>query len=98
MSRWARRSASCSRASRATSETASAARRRRRRRSAPPTESAEPTEGTPAELLAQADELLTEANDALTAGRLGEYQEKVDQAGALIDQALELLQPSTAGG
>ena len=65
---------------------------------APPTESAEPSEGTPAELLAQADELLTEANDALTAGRLGEYQEKVDQAGALIDQALELLQPTTAGG
>ena len=64
---------------------------------AEPPETVEPTEGTPAELLAQADELLTEANDALTAGRLGEYQDKVDQAGALIDQALELLQPATGG-
>ena len=59
---------------------------------------AEPATDDPAQLLSQADELLQEANDALTAGSLAEYQAKVDEAGDLIDQALSLLEPSAAVG
>jgi uncharacterized membrane protein (UPF0182 family) len=51
----------------------------------PPPETAD---GTPAELLAQADQLLDEADQALRAGDLGTYQDKVDQSRALIQQAL----------
>ena len=45
--------------------------------------------------------LLDEADVALRDGNLGEYQEKVDEAGTLIDQALELLGATgdaTSGG
>ena len=56
------------------------------------------TEGTPPELLARAADLLQEANDALTAGDLGEYQAKVNEAGALVDQALGMLGPPTSEG
>jgi uncharacterized protein len=61
-----------------------------------PPEGGEEPDATPAELLTQAQELLTEANDALRAGDLGEYQNLVDEAGRLIDQALDQL--DTAGG
>jgi uncharacterized protein len=61
-------------------------------------EATDPTEGTAPELLARAAELLQEANDALTAGDLGEYQAKVNEAGALVDQALGMLGPPTTGG
>ena len=56
------------------------------------------TEGTAPELLARAADLLQEANDALTAGDLGEYQAKVNEAGALVDQALGMLGPPTSEG
>ena len=58
-------------------------------------DTAEPGAGTPEEVLARADELLREAEDALEDGDLGEYQAKVDEAAALIDQALSALQPTT---
>jgi uncharacterized membrane protein (UPF0182 family) len=61
-----------------------------------PPEGGEEPDATPAELLTQAQDLLTEANDALRAGDLGEYQNLVDEAGELIDQALDQL--DTAGG
>jgi len=47
--------------------------------------------GDPAELLAQADQLFVEANAALETGDLGGYQERVDEAQALIADALEIL-------
>nr|MBA3286765.1 hypothetical protein [Acidimicrobiia bacterium] len=48
---------------------------------------------TPEELLAQADELLAEAQSALREdGDLGAYQDAVDQAAALVAQALAALQ------
>jgi uncharacterized membrane protein (UPF0182 family) len=50
--------------------------------------------GTPTELLQQADQLLDEANQALTEGHLGTYQEKVNQAKALVGQALDGLNPT----
>jgi uncharacterized protein len=56
----------------------------------PPETGGEP-DATAAELLADASLLLDEADTALRAGDLGEYQAKVDEAGALIDQALDLL-------
>jgi uncharacterized membrane protein (UPF0182 family) len=66
---------------------------------APPTpeQPSEPqTGGTPAELLQQADQLLQEAQAGLTQnGDLGEYQDKVDQAKALVQQALDGLAPTT---
>jgi uncharacterized membrane protein (UPF0182 family) len=59
-------------------------------------EAGEPEVGTPEEVLVQADQLLREAADALSEnGDLGEYQAKVDAAGALIDEALSALQPTT---
>ncbi len=57
----------------------------------PPPESGTPAESTPAELLAQADQLLADADLALEARDLAGYQENVEAAKALIDQALELL-------
>jgi len=48
----------------------------------------------PAELLTQADALFAEADEALAAGDLGEYQAKVEEASALVDQALALLEPT----
>jgi len=42
-----------------------------------------------ASLLADADTLLQEAEDALAAGDLGEYQDKVDEARELVDRALQ---------
>ncbi len=50
-----------------------------------------PTGGDPAELLAQADALFLEADDALAAGDLGLYQQKIDEARALIERAVALL-------
>jgi uncharacterized membrane protein (UPF0182 family) len=54
--------------------------------------SASADEETPAELLARADELFSEAEAALGNGDLGEYQAKVDEAAALVQRALELLE------
>ena len=52
--------------------------------------------GTPAELLQQADQLLQDAQSGLTEnGDLGAYQDKVDQAKALIQQALDGMVPPT---
>ena len=61
----------------------------------PPDEPNEPqTSGTPAELLQQAEQLLQEAQSGLTQnGDLGEYQDKVDQAKALVQQALAGMVP-----
>ena len=50
---------------------------------------------SPADLLAEADQLLADADLALEARDLAGYQENVEEAKALIDQALELL---TDGG
>ena len=63
----------------------------------PPRTPTEPQSGgTPAELLQQADQLLHEAQSGLTQnGDLGEYQDKVDQAKALVQQALDGLAPTT---
>ena len=48
--------------------------------------------GEPADLLAQADELLRTANEQLRLDAdLGAYQERVNEAAALVDQALTLL-------
>jgi uncharacterized membrane protein (UPF0182 family) len=46
---------------------------------------------TPQELLAQAQQLFDEADDALTSGDLGTYAEKVEAARELVARALELL-------
>jgi len=62
----------------------------------PPTEPNESQTGTPAELLQQADQLLDEAQQSLTQdGDLGAYQDKIDQAKALVQQALDGLAPTT---
>ena len=45
----------------------------------------------PAELLAQADALFVEADEALAAGNLGLYQEKIDEARNLIEDAVTIL-------
>jgi hypothetical protein len=58
----------------------------------PPTEPGAESDATAAELLADAGQLLDEADAALREGDLGEYQSKVDEAGVLIDQALDLLE------
>lgn len=49
------------------------------------------TRTTPEELLAQADALFGEADDALAEGDLGEYDRLVDEARDLLQAALELL-------
>jgi uncharacterized membrane protein (UPF0182 family) len=59
-----------------------------------PDEPVDPGEETPAELLARADQLFAEA-DAARADSLAEYEEKVNEARALVAQALEVLE---AGG
>ena len=56
----------------------------------PPTDPNDPM--SPAELLAQADELLRDAEQALHDGEgLGGYEQRVQEASALIDQALAAL-------
>jgi uncharacterized membrane protein (UPF0182 family) len=50
------------------------------------------TGATPADLLARADVLFDEADDLLRAGDLGGYQDKIDQAQALVQQALAALE------
>ena len=60
-----------------------------------PTAPEEPETATPEDALAQADELLKEAQEALDANDLGTYQEKVDEAATLIDEALATLAPAT---
>lgn len=56
----------------------------------------EPDPGAPGDdpvaLLEQADQAFLEADEALAAGDLGLYQEKVDEARALIDQAFQILE------
>jgi uncharacterized membrane protein (UPF0182 family) len=59
------------------------------------TSSGEPSSNDPSQLLAQASQLFTQAQAALTAGDLGTYQSKVNQAIALVDQAQQLLAVST---
>lgn len=57
-------------------------------------DTADPTvvdENDPVSLLAAADRLFEEADEALTRGDLGEYQAKIREAQVLITQALELL-------
>jgi uncharacterized membrane protein (UPF0182 family) len=54
----------------------------------------EPSEDdTPAALLAQADAVFAEADDALADGDLGLYQSKIDEARQLIADAVTLLDP-----
>ncbi len=50
---------------------------------------------TPEELLAQANQLFTEADAALRGGDLGSYQAKVKQAQALVQQAFDLVSATT---
>ncbi len=51
-----------------------------------------PVAGTAEELLDQADQLLREADEQLAAGDLGAYQQRVDDAGTFVAQALALLE------
>ena len=53
--------------------------------------------GDAEELLVQADELFAEADAALAAGDLGEYQLKIDQGRQLIAEAVALLAVGDAG-
>jgi uncharacterized membrane protein (UPF0182 family) len=63
---------------------------------AAPTEPTEPpAEGTAAQLLEAAEVAFSEADAALRAGDLARYQQLVDQARSLIQQALDAL--STGG-
>jgi hypothetical protein len=59
-------------------------------------ESSDPDAGTssddPIVLLEQADQAFLEADEALAAGDLGLYQEKIDEARNLIDQAFAILE------
>jgi uncharacterized membrane protein (UPF0182 family) len=59
---------------------------------ADPAEEEEPSEGDAdvAQLLADADAALQAAEEALADGDLGTYQEKVDEARRLVDDALQL--------
>ncbi|MGI9052805.1 MAG: UPF0182 family protein [Ilumatobacteraceae bacterium] len=59
---------------------------------------AQPSEGTAEELLAQADELLQEAQEALATEGLAGYEQRVNEAAALIDQALAMLEPAAPDG
>ena len=52
----------------------------------------EPVAATASQLLQQAEELFNEADVALKDGDLGTYQVKVDEAKALVAQALDLLE------
>jgi hypothetical protein len=60
-------------------------------------ETPDQTDQTPSDLLAQAAEKFAEADAALKAGNLGEYQELVGDAQDLVDQALELLNAAGSG-
>ena len=53
-----------------------------------------PSDSTPAQLLEDADKLFADADDALRAGDLGLYADKVEAARTLVQQALELLSES----
>jgi uncharacterized membrane protein (UPF0182 family) len=58
-------------------------------------QASEPDSGSsddPVALLEQADAAFAEADEALAAGDLGLYQEKVDEARALIEDAFALLE------
>ncbi len=59
----------------------------------PPDEPDEPGQfaGDATALLTEADRLFVEAEDALAAGDLGEYQAKVDAARLLVQEALQLI-------
>jgi hypothetical protein len=61
-----------------------------------PGEPEEPPTGTIEELLALATELLAQADDALRAGNLGEYQRLVNEARRLIEDAVAQLGPEPA--
>ena len=50
-----------------------------------------PDDATAAELLADAEELFADAEQALQAGDLGEYQDKVEAARELVQRAIDLL-------
>ena len=52
-----------------------------------------PSTDTPTQLLQRADALFADADAALQAGNLGEYQAKEQQARELVQQALTLLHP-----
>jgi uncharacterized membrane protein (UPF0182 family) len=56
-----------------------------------PNQPGTPSTDTPEQLLAQADALFADADAALQAGNLGEYQAKEQQARELVKQALDLL-------
>ncbi len=61
-----------------------------------PTDPEEPvTEGTPEELLVQADERFTQADEALARGDLGEYDRLVEEARELLRSALAALDTTT---
>jgi hypothetical protein len=51
---------------------------------------------SPTDLLEQADKLFAEADAALKAGSLADYEAKTRQARDLVAQALELLQAATS--
>ena len=53
--------------------------------------SAPPDDATAAELLAEADDLFDQAEQALQDGDLGKYQEKIEAARELVQRALDLL-------
>jgi uncharacterized protein len=57
----------------------------------PPEPSEPPAEGTAAQLLAAAEAAFSEADAALRSGDLARYQQLVDQARALTQQALDAL-------
>lgn len=57
-----------------------------------PDEPDQPGDATASELLQQAEELFNEAEDALTARDLATYQAKIDEARALVAEALDLIE------
>ncbi len=61
----------------------------------PPETTIDPVDGTPEELLAQADRLFTKADEALANGDLGEYDSLVDEARVLLKSALAALDGSS---
>jgi uncharacterized membrane protein (UPF0182 family) len=56
-----------------------------------PPEDTAPSGEEAEDLLAEAQTLFEQADEALADGDLGTYQERVDDAGALVDEAVELL-------
>jgi uncharacterized membrane protein (UPF0182 family) len=59
---------------------------------ASPDDEAGTSSDDPVALLEEADQAFLEADDALAAGDLGLYQEKIDEARDLIDQAFTILE------